>query len=106
VALSIGHGAEARVQYRYPGGYGGCGWGGWGDAQTPGSSMARGMGIFAAGAGMYNENTAAARSMNADTTMRWNEYIYESSRVAAKKHSEFMRRRKQFTIERYNKIHD
>ncbi len=40
--------------------------------------MARGMGVFAAGAGVYNQQTAVANSINADTAMRWNQYMYES----------------------------
>ena len=44
---------EARAQYGYGyGGYGGYGWGGWGS--TPGSSMARGLGMLNMGRGMYN----------------------------------------------------
>ena len=40
--------------------------------------MARGLGVYAAGAGYYNQQTAVARSINTDTVMRWNEYVYES----------------------------
>ena len=67
-------GGTARAQYAYPGGmgYGGYGFGGWGG--TVQGSTAAGMGAFAAGAGQYNVNTAAARSMNADTAMQWNSY--------------------------------
>ena len=32
------------------------------------------MGVFSAGAGQYNYNTAAARSINANTAMQWNDY--------------------------------
>jgi hypothetical protein len=64
------------------------------------------MGVYAAGAGMYNEQTAVARSINADTTMRFNEYMYQSSQVAAKKHGEMLQRDHQLTIEQYNKIND
>ena len=56
--------------------------------------MARGMGVYAAGAGMYNEQTAQARSINANTTMRYNEYMYQSTQVAATKHCEMLRRDK------------
>ena len=41
--------------------------------ETPGSSLARGMGIYAAGAGQYNVQTAQARSINANTRMKYNE---------------------------------
>lgn len=77
--LAVGVGtAEAQFGYAYPGGFGG--WGGWG-AQTAGGDMARGMGMFAMGVGQYNEQTAIARSVNADTAMRMNEYLYESQQV-------------------------
>jgi hypothetical protein len=67
-------GGVAHAQYDYPYGRGGSGggFGGWG--QTPQGSAAAGMGVFAAGAGQYNANTAAARSMNAQTAMQWNSY--------------------------------
>ena len=64
--------SEARAQY----GYGG-GWGGWG-ASTPGSSMARGLGMLGMGAGMYNRSTAQARSINVNTAMRWNQAMFNS----------------------------
>jgi hypothetical protein len=71
--------SPARAQY----GYGG-GWGGWGGASTPGSSMARGLGMMSMGAGMYNRNTAQARSINANTAMRWNQAMFNGSRVGAR----------------------
>ena len=79
-----GHGASARAQYRYPAGYGGYGWGGWGGAQTVQGSIASGMGALAAGEGYYNQQTAVARSINADTAMRWNNYMWQSQQVANK----------------------
>ncbi len=84
--------ATAHAQYYYPGGYGG--WGGWGGGTTAAGSAARGMGVFAAGAGVYNQQTAQARSMNVDTGMRLNEYIYQSQAVSTKKyHQELAARR-------------
>jgi hypothetical protein len=49
--------------------------------------MARGMGVYAAGAGYYNEQTAVARSINADTAMRYNQYMYESNLEATRRHA-------------------
>jgi hypothetical protein len=69
-------GGEARAQYGYPGGYGRYGWGGWGS--TPQSSMARGLGMLNMGRGVYNEQTAVARSINANTVMRWNNYVFSA----------------------------
>ncbi|MFO0949976.1 MAG: hypothetical protein U0835_02260 [Isosphaeraceae bacterium] len=66
---------EARAQWGYgyyPGGYGGYGqygWGGWGGGTVQGS-IARGLGYYAVGAGQYNLDTAAARSINANTGLR------------------------------------
>ncbi len=67
----------ARAQYGYPGGYGGCGWGGWGTG-TMGGSLARGMGMFGMGCGMYNVDTAQARSINTNTVTRFNQYVFQS----------------------------
>ena len=67
VAVPIG---SAEAQYGY-------GWGGWGGGgATVGGSMAAGRGVAAAGAGQYNMDTAAARSMNAQTAQQWNDYMY------------------------------
>jgi len=62
----------------YPGGYGDYGWGGWSGESTVGGSIARGLGYYNMGAGAYNKETAVANSINADTVMRWNQYLYES----------------------------
>jgi hypothetical protein len=75
VAL-LASGLSAHAQYyHYPAGYGG--WGGWGGANTVAGSTAAGMGNFAAGAGAYNLQTAQARSINAQTAMSMNEYMYD-----------------------------
>ncbi|AGA27110.1 hypothetical protein [Singulisphaera acidiphila] len=68
-------GTSAHAQYRYPAGYGG--WGGWGGGgSTVQGNIASGMGNYAAGAGAYNVQTAQARSINANTAMQWNDYMY------------------------------
>ncbi len=67
----------AQAQWGYPGGFGGCGWMGWGVGTAEGD-IARGMGSFLMGAGFYNESTAVADSINTDTIMRWNEYVHEA----------------------------
>ena len=69
-------GSSARA-VQYPGLWS-YGWGGWGGAgSTVAGSTAYGMGNFAAGAGAYNEQTAQARSMNANTAMQVNNYMYQ-----------------------------
>src|SRR5215831_11770055 len=65
-------GGEARAQW----GYGGWGWGGWGGGGTTAQSAAlQGAGNYAMGAGVYNLDTAQARSINAQTASQWNDYV-------------------------------
>jgi hypothetical protein len=81
--------AQAQWGYGYyPYGYGGYGWGGWG--ATAQGDIARGLGYFNLGAGIYNEQTAVARSIDTDTEIRWNQYVYLSQREATR---EYMARR-------------
>jgi hypothetical protein len=85
LALLAAHGNTVRAQWGYPLGYGGYGWGGWG-GQTAQGDIARGMGVYAMGAGYYNQQTAIANSINTDTVMRWNQYVYESQMNANRLH--------------------
>jgi hypothetical protein len=55
-------------------------------------SVARGLGAFAAGAGVYNEQTAVANSINADTAMRWNQYMWLSQQEANRRYHEKLAR--------------
>jgi hypothetical protein len=83
IALLALPGATASAQYY--GGYGDYwGWGGWG--ATPQGDIARGMGAYAQGVGIYNLNTAQANSINADTLMRWNSYIWASQNSLNREH--------------------
>ena len=84
-ALLFIQGAGAQAQWGYPGGYGGYGWGGWG-GQTAQGDIARGLGAYAMGAGYYNQQTAVANSINTDTVMRWNQYVYEAQMNANRLH--------------------
>ena len=77
LALFFGSNGPANAQYDYPGGYGGYGWGGWGGGHTVDGDIARGLGAYAAGEGVYNQQTAVANSINTDTVMRFNEYVYQ-----------------------------
>jgi len=86
----------ANAQYFYPGGYGGWGWNGWGGGgETVQGSVARGLGMFAAGAGVYNEKTAVANSINADTAMRWNQYLWLSQQEANRRYQAKLARDRQ-----------
>ncbi len=80
---------NARAQYGYPGGYGGYGWGGWGS--TVQGSIARGLGYFNMGRGMYNLNTAQAASINTDTVQRWNQYVFQSQQEANQRYAAHLR---------------
>jgi hypothetical protein len=60
-------------------GWGWEGWGGW--TSTPEGSLAQGMGHYYTGAGIFNERTAIADSIDADTMMRWNDYIYQANKA-------------------------
>jgi hypothetical protein len=108
VAIAIGFMAlcpvEALAQYGYPAGYGGYGWGGWGS--TPQSSLARGLGYFNLGRGAYNENTAVARSINTDTVMRWNQYMYLSHVAAANRYHARLQAEKYHINELRAELHD
>ena len=80
--VALAGAGEARAQWgygSYPGAYRGYGWGGWGGGGgTVQGSIARGLGMYAAGAGAYNVQTAQARSINANTAMQWNQYWYQA----------------------------
>jgi len=81
------HAALLGAAFAFPAGtvqaqYGG--WGGWGGSSTLQEGVGRGMGVWAAGAGAYNEQTAEARSINANTAMQVNQYMYEVNKENAR----------------------
>ena len=51
-------------------------------ARQFGGSNAAGLGYFNMGRGAFNEQTAVARSINNDTYIRWNQYMYLSQQHA------------------------
>jgi len=87
LALLAATGGDAHSQYYYPNGYGygGYGFGGWGS--TPQGSILQGMGAYAEGAGVYNYDTSVADSINANTIMRLNQYIYNSELEARRRYN-------------------
>ncbi|MDX2036342.1 MAG: hypothetical protein SFX72_06800 [Isosphaeraceae bacterium] len=91
--LGAGRGADAQFFYPYGMGLAGGGWGGW--SSTAYGDIARGMGAYAAGAGVYNYQTAVARSINTDTVMRWNEYLFESQQETNRRYARRMAARTQ-----------
>ena len=98
-AAATGGGA-AQAQYfggaGFGGGYGGFGGygGGFGGWATSGIGDAeRGLGAEAAGEGAYNEETAVGNSINTDTVMRYNQYLYNSKIEAQKRYNAYQTRR-------------
>jgi hypothetical protein len=77
---------EASAQFFGGGGFGGMGggfggrmgMGGIGAGSTVQGDILRGEGIAAMGFGQYNLSTAMATSINTDTAIRWNQYVYLS----------------------------
>src|SRR4051812_39306124 len=68
---------------------GGYGWGWYGGAgSTVQGDIARGLGEFAVGAGMYNELTARAGAINTDTRIRGNQYLFLSQMAANRRYLE------------------
>jgi hypothetical protein len=62
------------------------GWGGWGGwVDTPEGALARGMGQYYEGLGVLTKKTALADSINVDTMMRWNEYMYDAHLEATRR---------------------
>jgi hypothetical protein len=75
-----------------------------GPGSTPIGDMERGAGIMAAGAGTYNYYTAVGDSIEADTWMRLNEYVFQSVRQASMRERQRILERATHNRERYNKI--
>jgi hypothetical protein len=65
-------------------GWGWEGWGGW--TSTPEGSLAQGMGHYYQGAGIFNQKTAIANSINADTLMGWNDYLHRANDEALRRY--------------------
>ncbi len=104
-AVASIQGTYAQAQWGYPGGYGGYGWGGWG-GQTAQGDIARGLGAYAMGAGYYNQQTAVANSINTDTVMRWNQYVYEAQMNANRMHAEKLAAERKQTNQAGEQIRD
>ena len=87
LALMVITGGTARSQYYYPNGYGygGSGFGGWG--ATPQGGILRGLGAFAEGEGVYNYDTAVADSIEANTAVRLNQYLWNSELEARRRYN-------------------
>jgi hypothetical protein len=107
VATVLTAATEARAQYGYGYGYGGYrpyGWGGWGS--TPGSSLARGLGMLNMGRGMYNVNTAQANSINLTTAERWNNAMYRAHAAAGRRYAAKEKKNREDIIKADSEIQD
>ncbi len=76
-------GGNAHAQW----GYDGWGFMGWNPA-TPESAELQSAGIFAMGAGIYNLKTAEANYIDAQTAMKFNDYVAQVTRESARIHAE------------------
>lgn len=65
--------APANGQWMYPGGYGGYGYSRWG--ADPGAGYMAGLGAYARGKGVYEEQKAKADAINLDTMIKWNKAL-------------------------------
>jgi hypothetical protein len=81
-------GRDAHAQW----GFDGWGWMGWG-AATSESAALQGAGFYAMGAGIYNLKTAQANSIDADTAIRFNDYVAQVTRESARIYAERVNRR-------------
>src|SRR5262249_9947364 len=99
-------GGNARAQW----GFDGWGWGGWGMVASPESAALQGAGFFAMGAGMYNLNTAQANAIDAQTAMKWNDYVaqitHESARIYAERRDQRLARNRALYDARQQQLRD
>jgi len=105
VALST-QAAPAHAQFYYgcgpfAGGWGGYGYGYGGWSSTVQGDIARGLGEWAIGAGTYNELTAEANSIDANTLIRWNQYVAGVNQTAVRSYfGRYRTRRDQIVVAR------
>ena len=68
--------------------------------------MARGLGMMYMGRGMYNEETAQARSINLDTAMRWNDAMYSAHKQASRDYAASRKKQRKNADQAYSEIQD
>jgi hypothetical protein len=96
-------GGQAQSQpYYYPYGYGssGYGFGGWGGGTVQGSVL-QGMGAYAQGAGVYNYDTAVADSIDVNTAIRFNQYLWNSELEARRRYANQQAKRLNLSKDEY-----
>jgi hypothetical protein len=108
ILISSVAGRDARAQWGWE--YGGWGWEGWGGVATPESAELHSAGIFAMGAGIYNLNTAKADKINAQTAIKWNDYVaqvtHESARIYAERRDQRLARNRALYDARQQRLRD
>lgn len=82
------------------------GYGGGGRAITPQGDILRGEAYFLQGAGQYNYYTAMAESINVDTMIRLNEYIYQSIKADNAEKAARRAAQQKMRLENYSQIRD
>lgn len=89
-----GSALQAHAQFIAPNPVGGLGINIQGNfVGTVEGEQTKGLGMLAAGMGYYNYHTALANSIEADTMMRWNQYIFRSQQEATRQYAETVARR-------------
>src|SRR6185312_10474958 len=108
ILISSVAGRDAHAQWGWE--FGGWGWGGWGGVASPESAELHGAGFFAMGAGIYNLNTAKADYINAQTAMKWNDYVarvaHESARIYAERRDQRLARNRTLYDARQQQLRD
>lgn len=108
ILISSLAGGDARAQWGWE--FGGWGWGGWGGVASPESAELHSAGFFAMGAGIYNLNTAQANAIDAQTAMKWNDYVaqitHESARLYAERRDQRLARNRALYNARQQQLRD
>jgi hypothetical protein len=77
---------------------------------SPESAALQGAGFYAMGAGMYNLNTAQANAIDAQTAMKWNDYVaqiaHESARIYAERRDQRLARNRALYDARQQQLRD
>jgi len=97
LVLVVGSGNTSHAQRRIGGG-------GIGPGSTAPGDILRGEGIYLNGLGNYELNSARGRSIDNDTAIKWNQYVYESIKEHNRLAIEHLAREKERKLEAYRDI--
>ena len=76
--------SSASAQWMYPRGFGGYGMSQWG--ADPAAGYMAGLGSYARGQGVYQEQKAKADAINVDTMIKWNKALRARQQVLQGRH--------------------